>query len=345
MFSKYEIALNFCKYFAKLTAYSFYCAFWIFISGLDLIMDIFSFERHSSRNSTKIGNILLKRKFSLMALTSPLDFCCLFRRRVKPEYVLQPNVSLYRITSKEAIFVETPAGINIFNSDIAPFVFLSQFPYATKVIKMPITDFVSLAETIGDPKIPVVWMSSTGRCGGTMTCQLFETVPGAMAIHEPDSPSHVYHMKGDNKVTTPQYEAILKSMIRIMCKPRPGVTRMLIKPRPVCTLMMDDIHKVCPGVRHIFIYRNSLDTIRSWSALLTFDPYAVVARTCFDAIWFSNIFSYYRNMLRLYFTSNREDEPYMPLEITSTSMIATAWVNQVVYAREKKACSRLNMRI
>ena len=225
MFSKYKTALNFCKYFLKLIVFSFYCVYWICISTLDFILDIFSFEnQHSSTKSAKIGRILWKQKFSLMFF-SPLDFVCIFRGRVKPEYVLRPNVSLYRITSKEAIFVETPASVNIYSCDVAPFFFISQFLKATKVIKMTIKDFVSLAEKIGDPNIPVIWMSSTGRCGGTMVCQMFETVPGTIAIHEPDPPSRVFHLHGNNKVEKSEYEAILKSMVRIMCKPRPGVTR------------------------------------------------------------------------------------------------------------------------
>ena len=218
----------------KLSTFAFYCIYWICIRFSDFVLDMFSVENRSATKSAKIGRILFKRKFSLMTFTSPLDFVCMFRGHVRQEYVLQPNVSLYCITSKEAIFVETPAGMNIFSSDVAPFVYLSQFLNATKVIKMSIKDFVSLAEKIGDPTVPVVWMSSTGRCGGTMVCQMFETVPGTIAIHEPDSPSHVYHMHGNNRVK--KYEAILKSMIRIMCKPRQGVTKILIKPRPMLGL-------------------------------------------------------------------------------------------------------------
>ena len=342
MFLNNKTALNFGKHFLILIAYSLYCVFWIFIRAVDLILDTVSFEsHHSSTYSAKIGRVLFKQKFCLMVLTSPSDFVCLFRSRVKPEYVLQPNVSLYHLTSKEATFVETHVGVNVFHSDIASFSFLSQFHHATKVIKMSMNDFVSLAEKVGDPTIPVTWMSSTGRCGGTMVCQLFETVPGAIAMHEPDPPSHVYHMKGDKTVKTSDYEAILRSMVRIMCKPCPGVTRILIKPRPMCTYLLDDIYKSCPGVKHIFIYRNSLKCIRSWLATLTHDPYVVVMRSCMDAVWFSSIFPYYRNALRIYFTSKREDEPYMPLEIPSTSMIATAWANQVLYAREKMTLNQI----
>ena len=304
------------------------------------ILDKFSFEKYHSATA-KIGRILFKRKFSLMGLTSIMDFTCLFRGRVRPEYVLQPNVSLYHITSKEAIFVETPAGMNILCSNVSSFVYLSQFINATKIIKMSINDFACLAEKIGDPTVPVLWMSSTGRCGGTMVCKMFETVPGMIAIHEPDAPSHVYHLHANNKIRMSEYEAILKSMIRIMCNPRPGVTRVLIKPRPLCTFMIEDIYKVCPGVRHIFIYRNSLDTMRSLLAVMAHEPYLVVLRTCTDAVWFSNIFPYFRYVLRFYFTSNRKDAQGMPVEIKTICMAATSWASHILYARERMVLEQI----
>ena len=55
--------------------------------------------------------------------------------------------------------------------------------------------------------------------------------------------------------------------------------------------MMTYITKLHVGLdfRQVFIYRNSLDTIRSWLALMSFDPYLVALRVSTDAVWFSNI--------------------------------------------------------
>ena len=108
---------------------------------------------------------------------------------------------------------------------------------------------------------------------------------------------------------------------------------MLYIPRPLCTFMMMDICKLCPYVRHIFIYRNSLDTINSWLAVLGNEPYLVVIRTCIDAVWFSNLFPFYRNVLRLHFTSERKDALNVPLELTTICMIATFWANQILFVR------------
>ena len=342
----YTIVQNFFKYFIRLAAYSLYRFCWMSVCVLDYISNTLVLKSHQPTvKSAKLGKIIWRQKFYNIRLVSQYDFICLFRTHVRPEYVLQPNVSLYAITNKEAIFVETPVSVNIYSSDVYPFFFVAQFLNATKVIKMSIKDFVSLADKIGDPTASnsVIWLSNTGRCGGTMLCQVIETVPEALVISEPDSPSNVFHLHEYNRFNVSEYEAVLKSMIRIMCRPHPGKTRFFIKPRSLCTLMMTDICKVCPDVRHIFIYRNSLDTIRSWLAVMAFEPYLVVIRACIDAVWFSNIFPFYRNVLRLHFTSKRKDGLDMPLELTTICMIATFWANQMLFARKMLALDQINV--
>ena len=81
---------------------------------------------------------------------------CIFSTHVRSSYVLRRTVSLYAITREEAIFVETPEGVNIYSSDVHPFSMAVQFLNATKVIKMTVRDFVSSAKSFGDPAAPVI---------------------------------------------------------------------------------------------------------------------------------------------------------------------------------------------
>ena len=284
--------------------------------------------------TAQLGRILWRQKFVTMLNSSALDFMCVFRTYVRPEYVLQPNVSLYAISTKEAIFVETPDRVNIYSSDVHPFFLAAQYLNATKVIKMPIRDFVSLADRVGDPTVPVIWMSNTGRCGGTMLCQVFESVPGTLAMHQPGSPTNVYVFREYNKINEDDYKVILKSMIRILCKPYPGIERICIKPRPPCTTLMTDISKLCRDVRQIFIYRNSLDTIKSYLAVLASDPYPFVMRACADAEWFSKVFPYFRNNLLYYLISKRKDLPDVPQDASIACVASYAWANQIRFARD-----------
>ena len=153
--------------------------------------------------------------------------------------------------------METPQEINIYSSDVHPFALASQFLNATKVIKVNIKDFVSLAEMVGDPQVPVIWLSNTGRCGGTMLCQVFESLPGTLAIMEPDPPTNVLYLNERNVYNGSEFRTMLKSTIRVMCKPRPGVIRICIKPRPQCTVMMSNIRELFKYQPYIHLQKQS----------------------------------------------------------------------------------------
>ena len=309
MDAAFKTTMNFLIYFMKLTSYSFYYMCWLFARVLDLISNTCQFVFANSISPLKtaqLGRILWRQKVMTMDHMLPLDFLCMFRTTVTPAYVLKPNVSLYAITNKEAIFVETNIGVNIYSSEVHPFFMAAQYLNAKHVIKLSISDFVNLADKIGDPTVPVIWMSNTGRCGGTMLTQMLGSVPGTLAIHQPDAPTNLYFLREYNKVDDDDYKTILKSIIRILCKPYPGIERICIKPRQVCTTMMTDISNLCPDIRQLFIYRNSLDTIRSYLAVMASDPYPAVLRACTDTDWFSNLIPYFRNTALHYFVSKKK---------------------------------------
>ena len=52
-----------------------------------------------------------RQKFYNMRHVSLHDFFCLHRTRVRPDYVLKHIVSLYSVTTKDVIFVETAASV------------------------------------------------------------------------------------------------------------------------------------------------------------------------------------------------------------------------------------------
>ena len=331
----YKTAVNFLKYLMRLAGFSFYCVCWFLVSFLDFVTNSFSFSSTlSPRKTARLGQILCRQKLIYMTMfhMSPFDFLCLFRTRVSRDYVLKSNVSLYAVTTKEAIFVETPIGINIYSSEVNPFFMAAQYLNATNVIKMSISDFVSLADKIGDPTVPIMWMSNTGRCGGSILTQMVESVPGTLAINQPDSPTNLYFLREYNQINDDDYKVILKSIIRILCKPCPGIERICIKPRPMCTPLMNDISNLCPHIRQLFIYRNVIDTVRSFLAVLESDPYPFVLRACTDAGWFSKLVPYFRNTLQHFFISKKKVLIDMPQ--TSASLICYGLVNQILFARD-----------
>ena len=262
-----------------------------------------------------------------------MDFLCALSSQVDPDYVLRPSVSLYAITDKEVVFVETPDMVNIYSSDVHPFFYVAQFCYAKTVIKMSIKDFVKLADKIGDPKVLVIWMSTTGRCGGTMLSQVFESVPGTLVIHEPYSPKTLYNLLEYGKLHVSKYEGLLVALTRVLCKPQPGVERFFIKPISKAVIMMVDISRLFSHMKQIFVYRNSMDTVLSWLAILEVEYYSFVMANCVDAICFSRMCPYFRNLLHRMYIPKPIYSPNLPYDANMACALTYKWVNSIVIAR------------
>ena len=161
----YKTVLTFLTFFLSVISFALYrvCGALIGILNFIISMLVSGNDQRQSTETAQVGHILWRKRFSTVQQISALDFLCLFTTHVEPEYILRPTVSLYVITNKEAIFVETPENLKIYSSDVYPLFFAAQFVSATKVIKMSIRNFVCLADQIGDPTVPVICMSNTGR--------------------------------------------------------------------------------------------------------------------------------------------------------------------------------------
>ena len=339
MTTHYTTAVNFYRAFVGFCVYIVFRFCRLCVGVCDIIISKLTVENsQSTRKSAQHGRILWKQKHFEMDLPASSDFLCFFNSRVKPDSVLQPNVSLYALTSKEAIFVESPENINIYSSNVHPFFFVAQFLYAKNVIKMSITEFVCLAKRIGEPMVPIIWMSNTGRCGGTMLGQVFESVPGTLLLNEPHSLLNLWHLQKRSTFIAPQYDAVLKSIIRVLSKPRQGIKHICIKPDPLCTVMMEDITRLQPNIRQLFIYRNSFDTIKSWVGTMQCEPFLVVMNSCANADWFSTLCPYFRYLERYYFISNPKYFEEKPGDVNTACMFAYMWSYFILIARDAMSC-------
>ena len=66
----------------------------------------------------------------------------------------------------------------MYNIKRAPFIWITQFHSADRVVSMPLKSFHRLADEIGDPTChSVTLLGMTGRCGSTLTCQMMARVP------------------------------------------------------------------------------------------------------------------------------------------------------------------------
>ena len=151
------------------------------------IIRLFSGRNFSYETSALLQRVLVRKKLFIGDQALPRDFLTWPIKTAHPNNVLQPNVSLYAITSTEAVFVETPVDMDIYKSNINPFLYISQFKHCQRVVTMPIKSLHKLANEVGSLSDDVVWLSNTARCSSTIIRQLFEEVSSTVLISENDA--------------------------------------------------------------------------------------------------------------------------------------------------------------
>ena len=83
-------------------------------------------------------------------------------------------LTLFASTPTEAVFVKTPLNLDIYSSRTHAFFYFAQYIYASHIISLQLNVFHQIAKNIGDPKVPIIYLSHTKRCGSTLMCQLAE---------------------------------------------------------------------------------------------------------------------------------------------------------------------------
>ena len=287
--------------------------------------------------SAQISRVLWRRKCFMIDVTSSRDFLTTVGYNVHPEYVLKPTVSLYAITKDEAVFVETPDEIKLFSSDIHPFLYIAQFQYCQRVIKMPIHSFHKLANEIDSSTVPVIWLSNTGRCGSTIIGQLFESVPGTILMSENDSLTNLAYMKEKGMVSHQEYEEILTSIVRVICKPRPNINRLCIKCRSCGMVHMKFISKLFPHIKQMFLYRNVQPTVSSFLGVTVSETALACWRYFADNEMIVRFIPFLRKYLHNYFSLNDSDFLKDSSDINTVEMFTSMWTKFILQTQNVKS--------
>lgn len=287
--------------------------------------------------STKIRRILWRKKWTVVHVASPRDFLTWHTSVIQPEYVLRPNVTLYCISKTEAIFVETPDGLDIFSSDVSLFLYNAQFQYCQRIITMPIAIFHSIAEKIGDPAAPVVWLSNIGRCGSTIIGQMFGLVKGTVLISENDSLTNLAFMESKGETAQNEYDKLLTSSIQMICKAHPDTTRFCIKPRNCGIVHMEPVIRLFPQIKQIFIYRNCLETISSMLDFSVSDTAKKLLTYCADSEFISRFVPLFRVYIYNLFALKNKDVHKRPVDMNATEIATFMWTCFIVQANTLKS--------
>lgn len=206
------------------------------------------------------------------------DFRALWQssaQRLTP-YCLDPD-------QRRVIFVETPEGVNLV--DDHPFLYEAQRRRAVKLYAVPYAAVVALAAEIPDAmaRTPVIFLHSTGRCGSTLLCRLLGDAAGTVSVSEPDFYSQLVLLR---EGATPADEARL-AQVTAACtqllaahlrSANPAAQSVVIKLRGVVVFATDLLARDLPDARHLFLYRNAIDTVDSFFAMLMRVPLMRFAR-------------------------------------------------------------------
>ena len=90
------------------------------------------------------------------------------------------------MTDDEATFLKALPGCELWRSRYDPFFAEAQFCHAVRLIRLPISSFLRLANRLGDPA-NVTFISMIGRSGSTMFIQMFEQTGEVVAMSEPSA--------------------------------------------------------------------------------------------------------------------------------------------------------------
>ncbi|XP_033761727.1 uncharacterized protein LOC117343473 isoform X1 [Pecten maximus] len=281
--------------------------------------------------SAHVQNVLWRRKLFGMTMADPSDFITTHKCFKHPNYVLKPQISLYCITKKEAIFVEVKEGTDIHGSSEDTSLFEEQFKHAQCLISIPLASFHKVASDLGAPRVPIIWISSTGRYGSTLLTRVFAQLPGMMVLSEPDVLTSLAYLKKTNRINKGEYEQLLPSSVRLLCKPDDRAGMICVKTRPSCTGQMEDVYRNFPQIYQIYVYRNSLKTVTSSLSLFTEEPFAMMARYIIDNKILSTVMPCFRSFLYSNFCFLLDhDHPAMPPKsLSSVGIFTTSWAASI----------------
>lgn len=284
------------------------------------------------KHSAHVHNVLWRRKLILSSVSDPSDFILTHKFFKHPNYVLKPNISLYCITKDEALFVEVAEDVNLYKQFDSKAFYMKQFERAHSVISMPLASFHKIAQDIGRPKVPIIWMSSTGSCGATLLSRVFGQLPGMAVISDPDALTSLAFLKKSNKFGKGEYEQLLPSALRLLCKHDDRAGIFFVKTRPCSTCQMADVYKCFPQIYHLYIYRNSFKTVTSHLNIFAKEPISIVGKYVIDSQVLSAILPCFRKSLyhNYCYVLERTDGNENGKNLTTVGIFATSWAANIV---------------
>ncbi len=201
-------------------------------------------------------------------LASLADFSVSAGAEVNADIVVkQPSMSLYCLddAEKRAIFVELPTDVDLAS---APFVYMTQYEQAQRLIAVPYKTFTQLARALPEVQHLIV-VYITGRSGSTLLSHVFNALDSVHSLAEPDVATQFVHLRGADGQRDAELRNLLDCTVRFLCKPTPlkTPTTYALKLRNEGLRVMDLYQATFPQAKNLFLYRDAVGFVASFYRL------------------------------------------------------------------------------
>ena len=218
------------------------------------------------------SNILYGAKRTDAGIAGYNAFLLSHDRYESPVCLRDDSVSLFEFTETHAMFIVTEPGLDVYNSELSPFVYNTQFIYGKQLLTISMKHFMRFAAELRDPKSHVILLSNIGRCGSTLLTQMMEAVPNTVTMSEPEVLSLVMPsmFRRAPKFCQDNQAKLVGMALKVQCKEIQSrkVDYIIIKPRSFFICQTDLVAKECPYIRHVFLHRAPRKNISSFMAMV-----------------------------------------------------------------------------
>ncbi len=233
-------------------------------------------------HSAHVLNVVGRFKLDGVASANFLeDFILVHDCFAHPACVFEDDVSLYKLTPTQLIFVQCPGKPAPWDVKAFPFSRIGQHKRAKSVIIVPKWSIVYLLEETGYAKSykeQLVFLGMTGRCGSTLLCQIFQQTQNCVAYSEPAIQNDL-NIFGIN-IESSNHDAMkyIKYSFMLLCKPVKGreMAAHVMKFQPNCLSFIQCLQGLFPDSTALFIYRDIRGVFRSFLNISSLFPIVVI---------------------------------------------------------------------
>ena len=237
------------------------------------------YQKKNQKNSAKVSKVFWCKRVEpgyTECYFGSNDFACIFQHFADPKIILNENVTLYALTEQEAVFVDT-GDVTLMKAQPG-WLYLFQQDSSNKLITMPLDVFMEMSEKIDLPSCPVIHIANHTRCGGTLMSRIFQSMPRALVLAEPQALTCVAFFSTQKTFSPKKISQLYISTLKCLFKQATlqKLDLVCVKSWVPEVFILQLMFEATPFIKHIYLYRNPLTFVKSWEKLFALNQYPMM---------------------------------------------------------------------